>query len=160
MFRLSRMTDYGVVVLGQLVGQHGRLLNAPEITEGTGLPGATVSQVLKTLAAAGVVTSHRGARGGYELTRAPEEITVRELVVAFEGPLAVTACVEGATDNCAVESLCLLAGGWEQVNTAIRVALDSVTLADLLRPITHFGRPEAGSLSDAPSETLEREARA
>lgn len=145
MFRLSRMTDYGVVVLGQLAGQRGRLLNAPEIAEGTGLPGATVSQVLKTLAAAGVVNSHRGARGGYELAREPEEITVRELVVAFEGPLAVTACVEGAVGNCAVESLCLLAGGWEQVNTAIRGALDSVTLADLLRPITHFGRTDASA---------------
>ena len=65
MFRLSKITDYGVVVLGQLVGQRGRLLSAPEIAEGTGLAGATVSQVLKTLAAAGVVTSHRGARGGY-----------------------------------------------------------------------------------------------
>ena len=46
MFRLSKMTDYGVVVLGQLVGQRGRLLSAPEIAEGTGLAGATVSQVL------------------------------------------------------------------------------------------------------------------
>jgi FeS assembly SUF system regulator len=140
MFRLSKMTDYGVVVLGQLAGHPGCLLSAPEIADATGLPGATVSQVLKTLAAAGVIASHRGARGGYALTRQPKDITVRELVVAFEGPLAVTACVEGATENCAVESLCLLAGGWEQVNAAIRAALDSVTLADLLRPITHFGR--------------------
>ncbi len=151
MFRLSKMTDYGVVVLGQLVGQRGRLLSAPEIAEATGLPGATVSQVLKPLAAAGVVTSHRGARGGYELTRDPEDVTVRELVVAFEGPLAVTACVDGAEDNCAVESLCLMAGGWEQVNTAIRSALDSVTLADLLRPITHFGR------TDAQPQTINQE---
>ncbi len=153
MFRLSKMTDYGVVVLGQLTGQPGKLLSAPEITDATGLPGATVSQVLKTLAAAGVVASHRGARGGYELARLPDDITVRELVVAFEGPLAVTACVEGAEDNCSVESLCLLAGGWEQVNTAIRTALDSVTLADLLRPITHFGRPGTAS------HTLSEEAR-
>ncbi len=151
MFRLSKMTDYGVVVLGQLAGNRNRLLSAPEIADATGLPGATVSQVLKTLAAAGVVTSHRGARGGYALAHSPEAVTVRELVVAFEGPLAVTACVDGAEDNCAVESNCLLAGGWEQVNTAIRTALDSVTLADLLRPITHFGR------GDAPSESLKRE---
>jgi len=150
MFRLSKMTDYGVVVLGQMAGQRGRLLSAPEIAEATALPGTTVSQVLKTLAAAGVVASHRGARGGYELAREPEAVTVRELVVAFEGPLAVTACVDGAADNCAVESLCLLAGGWEQVNTAIRTALDSVTLADVIRPITHFGRPESA---------IEREAR-
>ena len=154
MFRLSKMTDYGVVVLGLLAGQRGRLLNAPEIAESTGLPGANVSQVLKTLAAAGVVASHRGARGGYELAREPEDITVRELVVAFEGPLAVTACVEGAEDNCSVEPLCLLAGGWEQVNSAIRSALDSVTLADLIRPITHFGRRETGT------ETVETEAHA
>ena len=150
MFRLSKMTDYGVVVLSQLVGQRDRLLSAPEIAENIGLAGSTVSQVLKTLSAAGLVTSHRGARGGYELAREPADITVRELVVAFEGPLAVTACVEDSTDCCSVESLCLLAGGWEQVNTAIRTALDSVTLADLLRPITHFGRPEA---------SLEQEAR-
>lgn len=143
MFRLSKMTDYGVVVLGQLAGHRNRLLSAPEIAEATGLPGATVSQVLKTLGAAGLVTPHRGARGGYELARAPEAVTVRELVVAFEGPLAVTACVEGAEENCAVEPLCLLAGGWEQVNSAIRAALDSVTLADILRPITHFGRLDA-----------------
>lgn len=143
MFRLSKMTDYGVVVLGQLAGNRNRLLSAPEIAEATALPGATVSQVLKTLASAGLVIPHRGARGGYELARAPEAVTVRQLVVAFEGPLAVTACVDGAADNCAVEPLCLLAGGWEQVNTAIGTALDSVTLADILRPITHFGRPEA-----------------
>jgi FeS assembly SUF system regulator len=149
MFRLSKMTDYGVVVLGQLVGQGDRLLSAPDVAEATGLPGSTVSQVLKTLAAAGIVTSQRGARGGYHLVRAPDAVTVRELVVAFEGPLAVTACVEGAEDSCSVESLCLLAGGWEQVNTAIRVALDSVTLADLLRPITHFGRQDASIEQEA-----------
>jgi DNA-binding IscR family transcriptional regulator len=63
----------------------------------------------------------------------------------------VTACVDGAEDNCAVESLCLMAGGWEQVNTAIRSALDSVTLADLLRPITHFGR------KDAPTQPINQE---
>ncbi len=152
MFRLGKMTDYGVVVLGQLAGQHGRTLSAPEIADATGLAGSTVSQVLKTLAAAGIVTSRRGARGGYHLARAPETVTVRELVVAFEGPLAVTACVEGATDNCAVESLCLLAGGWEQVNTAIRTALDSVTLADLLHPIIHFGIEAEKSLPSAKLE--------
>jgi FeS assembly SUF system regulator len=149
MFRLSKMTDYGVVVLGQLAWQRGCLLSAPDVAEATGLANATVSQVLKTLATAGLVTSHRGARGGYELAREPKAVTVRELVVAFEGPLAVTACVDGAEDNCSVESLCLLAGGWEQVNTAIRVALDSITLADLLRPITHFGRPDASVEQEA-----------
>lgn len=154
MFRLSKMTDYGVVVLGQLAGQRGRLLSAPEIAEGTGLPGATVSQVLKTMSAAGVVTSHRGARGGYELARRPEDISVRELVVAFEGPLAVTACVDGAEDNCAVESHCLLAGGWEQVNRAIYTALDSVSLADVLRPITHFGRQDAAYETTSPEARL------
>jgi FeS assembly SUF system regulator len=137
------MTDYGVVILGHLAGHRDRLLNAPEIAEGAGLSGSTVSQVLKTLAASGLVTSQRGAKGGYQLSRDPEAITVRELVVAFEGPLAVTACVDGANGGCAVESLCLLAGGWEQVNSAIRSALDSVTLADLLHPVTHFGRDAA-----------------
>ncbi len=149
MFRMSKMTDYGVVVLGLLAGKRERLVSAPEIAEGTGLPGATVSQVLKTLGAAGLVASHRGARGGYELAREPDQVTVRELVVAFEGPLAVTACVEGAEESCAVEPLCLLAGGWEQVNSAIRTALDSVTLADLLRPITHFGRHDAAVKPEA-----------
>jgi len=143
MFRISKMTDYGVVVLGQLAGRTGHRQTAPEIATATGLPSATVAQVLKPLASASIVSSQRGAQGGYWLARAPEGVSLRELVVAFEGPLAVTACVEASTDCCDVEPLCLLAGGWEQVNSAIANALDSVSLADLLYPITHFGRNAA-----------------
>ena len=138
MLRLSKMNDYAVVVMGQLAGNRGGLLTAAEIAEATGIPLTTVSQVLKKLGHGGLVTSHRGARGGYVLDRTPDEVSVAEIVAALEGPVALTACVDGAEGGCVVETMCPMRGGWDRVNLAIQEALASVTLADMLAPNTAF----------------------
>src|SRR3546814_10699995 len=132
MLRLSKMNDYAVVVLGQMAGRPGTVVTAPDVAEATGLPASTVSQVLKRLAHGQLVASHRGAHGGYSLARSAAEISVADLVEALEGPVARTACFDGAEGHCGVESVCPLRGGWDRVNTAIRAALASVTLAALL----------------------------
>ena len=132
MLKLSRMIDYGVVVLSQMASRRDTLTTAPELAEATGLPAPMVSKVLKSLARSDLVTSHRGVNGGYSLSRGPENISVAEIVEALEGPVALTACVEASDTNCRVESLCPIRGGWEKVNSAIRGALEAVSLADLL----------------------------
>ena len=104
----------------------------------TGLPPATVGQVLKALGAGGLVSGARGAQGGYVLSRTPAEISVAEIVTALDGPVAITACVEGADDPCTVESVCLLRGSWDAVNDAIETALSNVSLADMLAPLFNF----------------------
>jgi Rrf2 family protein len=86
---------------------------------------------MKLLAPAGLMESHRGATGGYSLTRAAEEISIADIISAVDGPIALTACVDGAEGHCDVESLCPMRGNWDKVNRAVRRALEEVTLADM-----------------------------
>ena len=148
MLRLSKMNDYAVVVLGHMAARDG-LVAAPDVAEATGLPASTVSQVLKKLAHAGLVVSHRGAHGGYALGRPAAAISVADLVEALEGPVALTACVEGADGECEVETLCPMRGSWNRVNAAIRTALEGVTLADMLAPLRQSDRFAAAAQSVA-----------
>ena len=76
------------------------------------------------------------------MSRALEDITAMEIIEALDGPVALTDCVEGAEDACNVESLCPMRGGWDKVNTAIRRALQEVTLAELC--------PSRDYIADAP----------
>ena len=138
MLRLNRMTDYAVVVLGQMARHPGLVQTAAHIAEGTAIPLPTTSKLLKQMAGSSLITSHRGANGGYSLDRAAEDVRVSEIVEALDGPIALTACVDGAEDQCDVESLCPMRGNWNRVNNAIREALESVSLAELIDPTDMF----------------------
>lgn len=151
MIRLSRMTDYGIVVMSQMSQRRETVTTAVELGQSTGLPMPTVSKLLKQLARAGLLDSHRGVNGGYMLTRSLEDITAVDIIEALDGPVALTACVEGAEDACNVESLCPMRGGWDKVNTAIRRALNDVTLAELCAPADF---PPAAQVDD--TDTSER----
>lgn len=130
MFRLNRLTDYGVVVMSQMAARDD-LRSAQQISDSTAIPLPTVSKILHALSQAELVIAQRGASGGYRLIRPASEIPVSEVIQALEGPIALTSCVEGAESHCDVERLCPMSGGWNKVNTAIRAALDTVTLADM-----------------------------
>jgi len=144
MLRLSRMNDYAVVVLGHLASRPGRTLSAGEVADATGLAAPTVSQVLKALSHAGLVVSARGAHGGYSAERPAEAISVADIVLAVDGPVALTACVDGG--DCAIEATCLLRGSWDRINAAVRDALAAVTLADMLAPMRDFSHFEPREL--------------
>lgn len=144
MFRLNRLTDYAVVVMSRMVDRRA-LRSAQLIARDTGVPMPTVAKVLNVLTREGLVTSHRGAAGGYTLSRPAGEITVAEIIQALEGPIALTACVEHSADCCEVEGICPMRGTWDTVNDAIRGALERVTLADMaMAPFTLADRPPAG----------------
>jgi FeS assembly SUF system regulator len=138
MFRLNRLTDYAVVVMSQMAQRPDVTNSAHDIAADSGVPLPTVSKLLGTLARAGLMSSQRGASGGYVLSRAAEDITMAEIIQALEGPIALTACVDGAENSCDVESLCPMRGNWNRVNTAIHAALSSVTLADMSMAVPTF----------------------
>jgi FeS assembly SUF system regulator len=129
MLKLSRLTDYAVVALVRLSAAEG-VETSPGIAAGIGIPEPTVAKVLKALAGHGLVASTRGAHGGYRLSRPLSEIAVTEVIVAIDGPIALTSCVDGAL-SCESLSLCPMAGRWDPVNDAIRNALTNITLADM-----------------------------
>jgi FeS assembly SUF system regulator len=129
MLRLSRLTDYAVVALVHLGAADG-VATSPGIAAAIGIPEPTIAKVLKALANHGLVNSTRGAHGGYRLSRRLSEIAVAEVIVAIDGPIALTSCVDGAL-GCESQSLCPVAGRWDPVNDAIRDALKHISLADM-----------------------------
>lgn len=134
MIRLSRMTDYGVVVMTYMAWHGKETLSAHQVATATGLPEATAGKLLKLFARAGLLKSRRGAHGGYALTSSPEDISLARVVEAVEGPIALTLCVDDHPGHCDVESLCPMRGGWNQINTALRDAFEGVSLAAMTAP--------------------------
>ncbi len=140
MLRLSKLTDYAVVVLIRLAegdratcraGMSEPVQTSPGIAAATGVPEPTVAKVLKSLASANLVLSLRGARGGYRLARPLANVSVADVITAVDGPIALTACVDGGAGGCDVQGLCAVKGRWDLVNSAIRDALDRITLEDM-----------------------------
>ena len=138
MFKLNRMTDYAIVVLGVLAHRQGEILAAAQLAELTGLNQPTVAKVAKTLVAADLVDTQRGVHGGYRLARSVAMISLVQIVEAMEGPIAVNDCVDGAQDPCMVSNCCFMSRNWNRVNLAVRNALDDITLEDLIDPTQLF----------------------
>lgn len=131
---MSKLTDYGTVVLAQMARAPDRQFTAPELAELTGVAAPTVAKLLKALGRAGLLDSQRGAHGGYSLARPPEEISAVEIIDAIEGPVALTECATGHS-NCTIQADCSVGSNWQQINTGIRRALENVSLAELTRPM-------------------------
>ena len=133
MLKLGKLTDYATVVMTALATEPARQRCAQELAEATHVAAPTVSKLMKTLSKHGLVESMRGAHGGYRLARAPEQISVADIVAAIEGPIALTECAvhEGC---CTIESHCGARSNWRLINNAINAALQSVSLAQMAAP--------------------------
>ena len=134
MIRMTKQTDYGIVLLSRMAGVPDRLFNATELAAETRLPQPTVSKILKLLGRAGLLDSQRGVKGGYILAREPQAITVTEVIGALEGPIGITECIDDTPGECSHEARCPVRGNWQRINEAIRQALDGINLADMARP--------------------------
>ena len=145
MFRLSKITDYGIVILAEMA-QHSLAarsedasapapnMNARELASHVDLPLPVVSKVLKALTRANILESQRGTKGGYSLAREPDELTVAEMIAALDGPLALTQCSQGPS-VCALEATCSIKNPWQVINHVVQNSLASITLADLPSPV-------------------------
>jgi FeS assembly SUF system regulator len=131
--RLSSLADYAVVLLSAAARHCGGVarLNATLLSEETGVPLPTAQKLVSRLAAAGLLESARGTGGGFRLARPAAAISLADIVEAVEGPIALTACVEGAVHDCAIEGSCKVKPHWSVVNGAVRGALAGVSLAQL-----------------------------
>lgn len=130
MVRISKLTDYGMVIMAFMALEPVRLFQAGEIAEQTAIPKPTVSKLLKLLVRNNLLISHRGANGGYHLSKCPEEITVLDLVSILEGPIAITECSLGHA-HCPTEARCAIRTPWLHINRVITHALNTVTLSNL-----------------------------
>lgn len=141
MLRLSRLADYGVMVMAHIAAEPEGAHNATDTAAATGLPGPTVSKIMARLSKAGLLTSQRGAHGGYRMAQPAEAVSVAAIVTALDGPIALTQCSTSGPSACDRENLCVSRRGINRINTAIRSALEGVTLAELARPYDFFAPP-------------------
>jgi FeS assembly SUF system regulator len=138
--RISKLTDYGTVLLAHLAGSQNAVCSAADVSTATGIALPTVSKLLKSLARSGLVISTRGATGGYRLSRDANDISAADVIDALEGPVSITEC-SASDSQCEHEGICSVGGAWQRINVAIRGALDEVSLNDLLRsnrPVPQF----------------------
>lgn len=138
MIRISRMADYGVVAMTYIARHAADQHTAASVSEHTGVPQPSASKLLKLLVHAGILESQRGVKGGYALSRPPEDISVAELVVAVDGPISLADCLEGPRGTCGLERFCSVREPWQKISDAIRVALEEVSLADMAGAVPDF----------------------
>ena len=146
MIRISKKGDYAVFVLGYLA-QRGAfqsgsdnprpLCSAHEISESTSLQHAIVANLLKDMTRAGLLESVRGTHGGYRLARAPEQITLAQILHVFEGPFSLVDCTqhvvpgENTEQQCRLEGFCPSRSPMRMLHTRIQKLMDEITLPEL-----------------------------
>lgn len=129
--RLTHLADYAVVLMTAAARRPARArLSATELAAETGVPLPTAQKLMGQLAVSGLLSSVRGAGGGFALARAASDISLADIVEAVEGPIAMTICSEGRTD-CALDAHCRVKPHMGIVGKAVRGALGAVRLTEL-----------------------------
>ena len=152
MLQLTKRTEYGLIALTHLALRAGSVSSVREICDSYPLPRRLVAEVLKDLCHANLVASHRGSTGGYTLARAPESISVGDVVAALEGHPSLTSCASlglYVAQRCEVEGVCPIRSPIETLRIELWRLLTRTTLRDLLahpRPV-RAGEPAHASLA-------------
>ena len=136
MLRMTKQADYAIVLMSRMAGSPEIRFNASEIATATALPQPIVSKILKLLTRQELLTSHRGAKGGYLLARSADEVSIAEIIEAVEGPIGITECVTHAPGECSQEPICPVRSNWQKINEAVRVALGEITLEEMSQPMS------------------------
>lgn len=153
MLRVSKIIDYGTLVLTHMASDPRRVFSATDLAATLGLGQPVVSKVLKSLAQHEIVKSTRGARGGYTLGRPAEEISIADIIDALDDqPFGLTECT-ATPGACSVEPACNIRSNWQRINAIVRKTLERVSIADMVNPTATIefkpGRRSAQDTSDA-----------
>ena len=136
MLRVSKIIDYGTLVLTHMASDPQRIFSAADLAATLGLGQPVVSKVLKTLAQHEIVKSTRGARGGYALSRPADDISIADIIDALdEQPFGLTECT-ATPGTCSVEADCNIRSNWHRINAIVRRTLEQVSIADMVNPTT------------------------
>jgi len=135
MLRVSKLIDYGTLMLAHMAQQPERVFSASELAATLGLGQPVVSKILKLLSQHALLTSSRGARGGYALARPAQGINLAQVIDALEDqPFGLTECT-AVPGTCRIESDCHMRMNWQRINHMVRRTLEGVSIADVQRPV-------------------------
>ena len=132
--RLTHLADYAVVLMTAAARRDsGERLSATELSAETGVPLPTAQKLMGLLATAGLLSSARGAGGGFALARPVEKINLADIIEAVEGPIALTQCADGVNHDCVLDAHCRVKPHMGIVGERVRGALGAVSLQELAR---------------------------
>ena len=130
MLKLSKKADYALIAVRHLATHAERSQSASDIAEAYGISATLLAKVLQRLAKHGLVTARHGSSGGYQLARAPKDISALEVISAVDGPLVITSCVT-SHGNCGQSSTCTVREPLRRVNESIAQVLRAVTISQM-----------------------------
>lgn len=128
MLRVSKLADYGTVIMAYLARFPGQPKSASEVAQDTHVPLPMTSKILKQLAQQQLLQSHRGVQGGYSLALTSENISLADIIRALEGDIALTECSQ-ALSQCALELYCTMRSNWSMLNQTLQQLLGNISLA-------------------------------
>ncbi|HKD14738.1 MAG TPA: SUF system Fe-S cluster assembly regulator [Candidatus Angelobacter sp.] len=135
MFRLNKLTDYGIVLMTYVASKPNPSLHtAREMAAGTQMHAATVGKIVRELVDHGLLVSHRGVKGGYSLARPADTISVADIIDALEGPIGFTECYS-TPGCCELEPSCTVRSNSQVISRALRKTLEEIRLTDLIKPL-------------------------
>jgi len=137
MIRITRQTDYGILLLSHLASRPiDEVHTAKDAARRSSIPLPMASKILKALAKPGLLASHRGVKGGYSLAVAADRISIADVIQALEGPIGITECSYNP-GGCEQESSCPVRTNWQRISVAVRDALHRIPLSDMAVPYSH-----------------------
>jgi len=142
--RITRKSDYGLRAMYELSKSYGRSpISIAEIASAQNIPDPFLEKIMQELKGAGLIVATHGRGGGYSLGRSPQEISVKEVIEALEGPVALVNCLDDSL-RCMIEEGCPTSAFWALINERFQEALGTTTLADLLRSASTAAAKESG----------------
>jgi Rrf2 family protein len=130
--QVSRKVDYALrAVIYLSLQRDGHPVPVGEIAQHRSIPRKFLEKIVKDLIRAGLVTSHRGAHGGYLLARSPDRVSFRDVIEAVEGPISLNVCVSERHD-CSVLASCNMQRVWQEGQRRMLEYFSDTTLADLM----------------------------
>ena len=146
MLRLSKKADYALIAMKHLTVHSDRgAASAREIAEQYDIPIELMAKVLQRLVRRGLLASHHGTRGGYQLAHKATQISVADVIQAIEGPVSVTAC-STEDSQCEQYAKCNVRDPLWRVRERILAALGECTIAELAADVPSAASPRAAVL--------------
>lgn len=131
--KLSTKGRYGLRALIDLAQYGGQeAVSIQSISARQQISDSYLEQLVRKLKKAGLVTSVRGAQGGYRLAKPAEEISVGDVLRALEGSIEAVSCQDGDNPSCVGKDLCVARYVWQKVNKSIRETVDSIMISQLV----------------------------
>jgi Rrf2 family protein len=131
--KISTKEQYGLRATAELAARYGDgPVSLSDVAHAQGISLAYLEQIIPSLRDAGLITSKRGAKGGYELAHSPEEVTVGDVLRALDGDILPVLCVRQVDARpCERGEICAAHTVWQKVHDRVVETLDRMTLADL-----------------------------